>query len=459
VALLVRLPLMTRAHEAYPGGDSAQYILLGSQFFSDGQSDPSSAVRPPGYPLFLALTNLLPGRIEDNGAVVQLLIGSVLAGAIVYFAWSIFGAFAAVATGLLVALAVPNMELDALLLSDGLFGILVCACCAVLIAAVLGPDDRRQVRLLLLLGAFVAAATYVKPVGHALILAPIVPLALATRSLRQTVTGVAIVAGVVVVATVPWMARNAAQYGSFSMSVQSGATLFARVFERDRLPPPLDRPYGRRLQEFERRHPDVRLSSGFHGELRGLGLSATDANGVQRDLALTALEREPLTVAGGVVESVAGTYADVAGDSRYGRDVMDSIVREDEGAISPKLTALGLGIGEALRGLWFLVSIAGFAAILWFVTAGRRAQVAASCVVAVWFCVALATAVLHGGTFRYSASLAPLVWLFGALGAATVLRVVAQFVAPPWRDRLLAVTTRGLAPRKVPRERQPTALG
>jgi dolichyl-phosphate-mannose-protein mannosyltransferase len=453
----VRLPLMTRAHEAYPGGDSAQYILLGSQFFSDGQSDPSSAVRPPGYPLFLALTNLLPGRIEDTGAVVQLLMGSLLAGAIVYFAWSVFGAFPAVVTGLLVALAVPNLELDTLLLADGLFGILVCACCAVLIGAVLAPDDRRRVRLLVVLGALIAAATYVKPVGHALVLAPIVPLALATRSLRQTVVGAAIVAAIVVVATVPWMARNASLYGSFTMSVQSGTTLFARVFEKDRIPLPLDRPYGRQLQDFQRRHPEVRLSSGFNNELRNLGLSATDANGVQRDLALTALEREPLTVAGGVVNSVATAYTDVAGDSGYGREVMDSIVRTRGGTIPSQLTALGLGIGEAFRGLWFLITINGFAVILWFLAAVPRARIAATCVVAAWFCVVLATALLHGGTFRYSASLAPLVWLLGALGATTMLRLAAQFFAPPWRDRLHALTTRGLVPRKPPVKQRPTA--
>jgi hypothetical protein len=312
---------------------------------------------------------------------------------------------------------------------------------------------------LVALGVLIAAATYVKPVGHSLILAPIVPLALATRSLRQTVIGAGIVAGIVVVATVPWMARNAAQYGSFTMSAQTGSTLFARVFEHDGLPVPLDRPYGRQLQDLMRQHPDVRPSSGFHDVLRGLGLGATEANGVQRDLALTAFERDPVTVAGGVVDSVAAAYTNVAGDDGHGREVMDTIVEERESAIPSQLTALGLGIGEGLRGLWFLISINGFAAILWFLAAGLRARIAASCVVAVWVSVALATAVLHGGQYRYSASLAPLVWLFGALGGATVLRLAAQFCAPPWRNRLLALTTRGLAPRKAPGERQPSAGG
>ena len=459
MAFVVRLPLMTRSHEVFPGGDSEQYLRLGSQFFSAGQSDPASAIRPPGYPLFLALADLLPGRIEDDAAVVQLVIGAALAGAIVYFAWGLFGAFPAVATGLLVALAVPNMELDAVLLSDGLFGILVCACCAVLIAAVLASDPQRRRKLLIVLSLLIVAATYVKPVGHALILAPIVPLALATRSLRQTLIGAGIVAGIVLLLTVPWMARNASIYGSFSMSVQTGATLFARVFEKDGLPPPENRPYGRQLREFLQQHPKVRPSSGFHDELTAQGLSQTQANEVQRDLALTALERAPLTVAGGVVNSVATTYTDIAGDFGTGREVMDSIVRERSGAITPQITATGLGIGEALRGLWFLISINGFAAVLWFIAAGRRSRLAGACLVAVWLSIATATAVLHGGAFRYSASLAPMVWLFGVLGAATVLRLLAQFVTPPWKDRLLYLTALGLSPRTSPGERQAPTPG
>jgi hypothetical protein len=450
VAFLVRLPLMTRIHDVVDGGDSTQYVLLGRHFFSDGLSDPSSAIRPPGYPLFLALTNAIPGRIEDTGVVVQLLLGSALAGAIVYFAWSLFGAFPAVTTGLLVALAVPNIELDSMLLADGLFGILVCLCCAVLIRAVFAPEQRRQRRLLVLLGLLIAAATYVKPVGHALLLAPILPLALVTRSLRRTAAGVAIVAAVVLVLTVPWMARNASLYGSFTMSVQSGTTLFARAFESDKLPPPNNRPYSRELREFQREHPGVRVSSGFHDELMSRGLSSTQADEVQRDLALTAIERDPLTVAGGVVNSVVAGYTNVAGDDSFGREVMDSIVRQRPTLVSAEITKTGLGIGEALRGMWFLISLNGLAVVLWFLAAGRRSRLALICVAATWFSVTLATAVLHGGTFRYSASLAPFVWLFGALGAATVLRLVAQFFAPPWRERLVQLTTRGLTPARAP---------
>ena len=458
-AFLVRLPLMTRIHDAYPGGDSEQYVRLGNQLFSSGLSDPASAIRPPGYPLFLALTNVFPGRIEDTGVVIQLLLGSALAGAIVYFAWSLFGAFPAVFTGLLVAFAVPNVELDVLLLSDGLLGVLICVCCAVLIRAVFEPDRRRQIRMLVLLGVLIAAATYVKPVGHALLLAPILPLALVTRSLRQTARSAAIVAGVALLLTIPWMARNASLYGSFSMSVQSGATLFARAFETDGLPPPTDRPYGRELRDFQAKNPGVRLSSGFHDELVRRGLDQTKANGVQRDLALTAIRRDPVAVAGGVIDSVVNAYTDVAGDYGQGRKVMDNIVRERPTLVSVELTRTGLGIGEALRGLWFLLSLNGLAGFLWFVGAGRRSRIALASIASVWFSVALATAILHGGTFRYSASLAPLVWLLGSLGAVTVLRLGAQFVAPRWRDRLMELTARGLEPAPTPGQQPPPASG
>jgi hypothetical protein len=133
VALGQRLPLIFQRHDVRPGGDSGQYVDLGTRLFSGALADPESAVRPPGYPLFLALNDLLPGRIEDTATVTQLLAGTALAGLLVYLAWPVFGAFPAVLTGLLVALTAPGLHIEAVLLADWLFGAAVCVACGLLI--------------------------------------------------------------------------------------------------------------------------------------------------------------------------------------------------------------------------------------------------------------------------------------------------------------------------------------
>jgi hypothetical protein len=271
-----------------------------------------------------------------------------------------------------------------------------------------------------------AAATYVKPVGHALLVAPVVPLAFATRSLWSGFARTVMVAGVALALTVPWMIHNAVEHGSFSMSIQSGRTLFNRAFEDDRLPPPTDVAAGRQLQAWLKENPDVRPSSGFHVALLRTGLSTAEADEVQRDLAITAIRRHPIKTARGVFSSVRAMYVDVAQGA--GADPLNDQLAARRSLLPRRVTVAGLSVGEALRRAWLLLSLSGIAVILWFVLTDRRRRAAALCVASVWLSVALATAVLHGGQVRYSAALAPLVWLLGSLGVAAITGAIVAAV-------------------------------
>jgi hypothetical protein len=221
LALLPRIPLMFERHEIVSGGESQQYVALAHRFFDQGAA---SAVRPPGYPLFLMLSGLLPGRLEAAAIVVQLIAGAALCAALVFFAWPLFGRLASICAGLLLALTAPFISIESQLLADMLFGLLATVAAALLAAAALDERDRWRLRWLLASGLVIGCATYVTPVGHALVLAPLLPLALATRSWRATLTGGAIVLAVVALLTVPWMLRNDARYGSFTMSTRDAAT-------------------------------------------------------------------------------------------------------------------------------------------------------------------------------------------------------------------------------------------
>ncbi len=414
VALSVRAPLMLERHEIVPGGDSGQYVALAQTFFDQGRA---SAVRPPGYPLFLALADALPGRMEDAGVVLQLLIGSGLCAAVVFVAWPLFGRLAAVVTGLLLALTAPFLSVEVQLLADALFGVLVTIVAGLIAAAAL--DDRRRRRWLLATGLAIACAAYVKPIGLVLVLAPVLALALATRSGRATLAGSAAVLLVVALLTVPWMLRNEARYGSFTMSAQTGATLFNRVFEGDGLRIPTDTATGRLAAEVQREHPERRLSSGVTAELLRRGDSRAEAQRKMRAVAIEAVRGSPARYVEGTLAASHRVFADVA--SGDGENTISTVVTK--GAPAPTVTRIGLAAGALLRVAWLAVAFFGFAAALWFLSRNRATRIATAAAIGVWASVAVATAALHGGALRYSASLAPLTFLLAAAGLVVAVKV------------------------------------
>jgi len=435
-ALVVRVPLMLIHHEIVPGSDSGQYVRLANTFLDQ---DSTSLVRPPGYPLFLALGGLLPGRIEDAGVVLQLLIGAALCMVLVFVAWPLFGRLAAITAGVLLALTAPALSVETLLLSDFLFGVLAAVVAGVLAVAVL--HEQRRSRWLLAVGLAIACAVYVKPVGHALVLAPLLPLALATRSWRATFAGAALVFVVVGLLTVPWMLRNDIRYGSFSMSAQSGVTLFNRVFERDKLEIPTDQLAGRVAADFQRENPGVRLSAGVSGQLFSRGDTLPEAERKMRAVAIEAIRRSPEKFAAGTVRSTHAIFADVgAGNGAEGMTVFLT-----HGAPLPALTRFGLGASEPLRAIWFLCALSGLAAALWLGSRSRATRCAAAAAIGVWGSIAVATALLHGGQFRYSASLAPLSFLLGAAGLSVAARIALHLLRhgsdTPWRELLRTAAT------------------
>jgi hypothetical protein len=74
----------------------------------------------------------------------------------------------------------------------------------------------------------------------------------------------------------------------------------------------------------------------------------------------------------------------------------------------------------------------------------------------VWSSVAIATAALHGGLPRYSASLAPLTFLLGAAGVAVAVKVALQVLgigAGVPSPNVLALVRNGATPSGSPDRR------
>ena len=374
LALATRLPLMLERHEIVPGGDSTQYALLARTFFDQGSV---SFVRPPGYPLFLALADLLPGRLEDVAVIAQLLLGAGLSAALVFFAWPLFGRLAAVVAGLLLALTAPFLSIESLLLADVLFGLLVTVAAALVAAAALA--EQRRMRWLVAAGVAIACATYVKPVGHALVLAPLLPLALATRSWRATLLGSGTVR----------RRRGAADRAVDGAQRRALRQLHdVRAVGRDARQPRLRaRPPGaphrprRRTARgaLSREHPDRRLSTSVPAELVRGGDTLAEAEAKLREVALVAARRDP----GASRRERCVRRARASTTSRRARARTRSLRSSRTGRCpgrrgsrcEPRSRCSRCGACSPLSGL---------AGLLWLASRSRRTRVAAGAAIGAW---------------------------------------------------------------------------
>jgi hypothetical protein len=223
------------------------------------------------------------------------------------------------------------------------------------------------------------------------------------------------------------MLRTEARYGEFAMSLQSGRTLVNRAFEDDKLPIPTDLAAGRVAVELQREDPEARLSNRLYNTLYERGATPQEAEAESRELALTAIRRSPRRYTINTARATRQMYEDVA--AGQAGDGANLVVDERAASGPVRITRTGLRIADLLRQAWRLLALGGFSAILWLVlTSDRRVRIAVAALLGTWLSVAVATAALHGGQVRYSASLAPLVWLLGAIGLVVAVRLVVAAV-------------------------------
>jgi hypothetical protein len=321
-ALTTRLGILLTYDERPPGKDSREYLGLADRLAS-GNGFPRDGFRTPGYPAFIAALQQLPGRTEDAVIVVQHLLGVVLVVAMLHVTWHFFGKSAAILAAGLAALTPDLATLENWVLADFLFGCVLFFGVAFLAYAV---DRGGSTRLFLAAGVTIAVAAYVKPAGQFLVLAAPLGILLATRDLRSTVKGTALVGIAFAVAVAPWVIRTATHTGQVALSTQGGVTLFNRAFEFDRLPVPTTEPGGpllRRMQiEIEENDglcvnscivPFTRIDR-FSGdslkELMGRGFSKLEALKIQRRLAVEAIREAPFSYIANTAKRTAFAFTD-----------------------------------------------------------------------------------------------------------------------------------------------------
>jgi dolichyl-phosphate-mannose-protein mannosyltransferase len=437
LALAVRLPLIATSASASYSGDTAEYLRFADQLL-DGRFP--TTYRMPGYPLFLAALGLLPGSRVAAIITAQHLIGVALVCLILVAGWHFLGRVSGIVAALLAALTPVMLGLEHTLEPDLLFGAIVFVGACAMAEALTRPAP--SVRWLATAGVAFAAAAYVKPVGQVLPVAALLALAVSTRSVRVTLRGTCLVAGVTASLLIPWVVRNEVAYGLPTLSDQGGQTLFKRMFDVDHARIPTSTADGRLIAriavEKQAREPRAELNDYAVGALRARGLSGHEAVTLEGRVARTAIAAEPLGylaetgphVWRALTDLNSFSYADLSGD-------------ENSSSLGPahrsRLVAVAIDLWfwpvRVLATAWWILSLGALSALLVLALAQRSARAAAAALVAVWLVIALATAVTHGGHRRYSAQLAPEVWIVGSAGAAIVVQGLAARLRPRRGDR------------------------
>ncbi|HEX2084317.1 MAG TPA: glycosyltransferase family 39 protein [Solirubrobacteraceae bacterium] len=267
LALTLRLGLALLYDPPRPTGDAVDYELHAIGL-AELQSYPasrvapgSSAFRPPGYPVALAVVYEVFGQGEDAPRVFGAVVGTVAVGLLGIVALLLFGRRAALVAMAIAAVFPPLVMVSVATLSEGLFVALVLGALACALAA---RRDPGRLAWVVAAGALAGAAALTRTNGLVILL----PLVLAVPHRRL----VLLAAALVVIA--PWTIRNATELGAFvPTTTQAGFTLAGAYNDEarddERFPaawrPPTMPPYDR-LPFAERYANEAEVEGAFRDE-------------------------------------------------------------------------------------------------------------------------------------------------------------------------------------------------
>jgi 4-amino-4-deoxy-L-arabinose transferase-like glycosyltransferase len=432
VALVARLPLLFSSYDSSLNPDAPLYLAIANGILHGPDAAGSSPVgdfRPPGYPAFIALLQLLPGRTADTVVFVQHLLGVLLSASVFIVGARYFGRAVGLVAGLLVAMHHAMGYVEHEVFADFLFGAIVWVGTVVLMRGV----AERRISLVAVAGLCFGLSAYVKPVGQVLLLAPLIALGLGTRDWRFALKGFAAAAVALLVVTAPWLVRNQVVYGHPTMSIQGGDALWWRVFDQDRLAMTATTP-----EEVQAKAIYERTIAGTSpgqityshtavlSELNKRGLSLPDALALERRMSLRAIKADPAAYAKGTAKGMLSMSRLLRG---YGaaRANLGHVFERNDPPLQGAATA-SWSVANVLNYALFYLSLAGAAGVLLLFGVTPTVRAAGASLLAVWTLLAFATTAAGVALERYAVSLGTLLWLLSAAGVARLVQLVVAAV-------------------------------
>jgi hypothetical protein len=306
-AALVRLAFFPRA-PVFIGGDSSQYYVPAHALMM-GEGFPLPLKRPPFFPVFVAAIGRAFGEDLRYVAAVQHVIGLGTVALAYGVGKLAVGRVAAVVGALVAAFSGGLLIYEHYLMTESTFTFLLTAAVFLYLLGM-----RRDLTWAYLAsGLAVGLATLNRP--HAQMLLAIGPpiVLLYTRKWRPTLRATLLTGAAAALLIVPWMARNKAVHGAFTVAGAIGQNLIAQtavfhygnfVFYDSANPP--DDPNPRRLQarkiiqarsDDKAEKPWVEVTGiGIHSRLmEELKIGENEADSYMRDIALDAIKDRPIT--------------------------------------------------------------------------------------------------------------------------------------------------------------------
>jgi 4-amino-4-deoxy-L-arabinose transferase-like glycosyltransferase len=217
-----------------PGPDADAYASLARALFehhsygSPGQT--STSDWSPGAPLLFGAVYWLTGGVNPEAArLVVALLGAVMVVFTFLIARRLAGRWAGLVAALLVATYPTYIENNGQLLSEPLAAFLLTAA----LLGMLWAAERGRVWAWAIPGVTLGALVLTRPEYQAIcvVFAALVAWRLwRDTSVRRAVSGVAVLAACAAVVVIPWMARNHAEVGQWTVSTGGGKALFVATF-------------------------------------------------------------------------------------------------------------------------------------------------------------------------------------------------------------------------------------
>jgi 4-amino-4-deoxy-L-arabinose transferase-like glycosyltransferase len=344
VAAIPRLILLLDAPIFY-NSDSPGYLEPAYNLAS-GQEFAPRLKRPIAYQLLLAAILAGTGPHLAAVAAAQHCFGVLSVGLTYLLGRSCFNRWVGAGAGILLAISGPQLAYEHTPIPESLFIVLLLTLALTLIvmardgpllrprrsadspsaAEPLGVRLRtaeRSYRTSLLLGGLIGLASLVKPVAQTLL-----PLALGLTlvrgaSPRRRLRSAAFLAVAFAIAVAPWMFRNLAVHGRFTLGGSLGDSLLARtvdhsrgrfVFDGPGLPAESD-PVRNTARRLIQAGVNGGASSGtIRDRIRAeLGLTEDETDRLLQELAVETIRRQPLVFLGSIPESLSSLYLEDEG--------------------------------------------------------------------------------------------------------------------------------------------------
>jgi len=319
----LRLAFFPRA-PVFIGGDTSQYYLPAAALLN-GEGFPLPLKRPPLYPLFMAFVGWGLGPDLRGLVAVQHVLGLGVALLAYGIGRLAFGRLVGLLSGLAAAVSGGLLIYEHYVLTEALFTFLLALAVFLSMLAL----RRDAVGWYVVSGLAIGLATLTRP--HALVLLLLVPLvALHYRRRGRPTLRAAVVAGAAAgLLLVPWMARNLAVHGAFTLVGAAGQNLIFKTanlhhgeflfYDPDSPPPDEDPKRAQAAKLIQRKadekaaRPNVNVSNReLHAQImKDLKVSEAEADGLMRDVALDAIRARPLVYARVVAEDLRQIFVGV----------------------------------------------------------------------------------------------------------------------------------------------------